>query len=169
MQRPESNEYHLNHQKYFDLLPGGDFPKILTQNTTETVDFFEAMPPEKHDYRYAEGKWTIKEVLMHITDTERVFAFRALTAARGDQSPVSGMDEELYAANIDVSSRTLPDLISEFKSVRSATEFLLTNLTDEQSQRWCNVVTHAMTARAIGYFMIGHVLHHLGVVRERYL
>ena len=169
MQRPEANEYHPAYQKYFDLIPNGDFLTILTQNTTETVDFCEAIPAGKHDYRYAEGKWTIKQLLMHIIDTERVFAYRALAAARGDESPVYRMDEELYAGNVDVSSRTLSDLISEFKSVRSATEFLLRNLTDEQGQRWCNVVTHPMTARAIAYFMIGHVLHHVGIVRERYL
>ena len=169
MQRPEANEYHPAYQKYFDLIPNGDLLKILTQNTTETVDLFEALPPAKHDYRYAEGKWTIKQLLMHIIDTERVFAYRALAAARGDESPVYRMDEELYAGNVDVSNRTLPDLISEFKSVRSATEFLVKNLTDEQGLRWCNVVTHPMTARAISYFMIGHVLHHVGIVRERYL
>ena len=169
MQRPEANEYHPAYQKYFDLIPDGDFLKILTQNTTETVDLFEALPPEKHDYRYAEGKWTIKQLLMHIIDTERVFAYRALAAARRDESPVYRMDEELYAGNVDVSNRTLADLVSEFKSVRSATEFLVKNLTDEQGQRLCNVVTHPMTARAISYFMIGHVLHHIGIVRERYL
>lgn len=169
MQRPEANEYHPAYQKYFDLIPNGDLLAILTQNSTETADFFEAIPTAKHDYRYAEGKWTIKQLLMHIIDTERVFAYRALAAARGDESPAYRMDEELYASNVDVSSRTLPDLIGEFKSVRSATEFLLRNLSDEQGQRWCNVVTHPMTARAIAYFMIGHVLHHVGIVRERYL
>jgi len=169
MQKPEANEYHPAYQKYFDLIPNGDFQKILSQNTTETVDLFEALPAEKHDYRYAEGKWTIKQLLMHIIDTERVFAYRALAAARGDESPVYRMDEELYAGNVDVSNRTLPDLIAEFKSVRSATEFLVKNLTEEQGQRWCNVVTHPMTARAISYFMIGHVRHHVGIVRERYL
>lgn len=127
------------------------------------------IPPEKHAYRYAEGKWTIKEVLMHIIDTERVFAYRAVAAARGDVTPVYRMDEELYARNVDVSNRTIGDLISEFKTVRNATEFLFKNMTDEQSKRSCNVVTHPMSARAIGYFIIAHVLHHIGVLRARYL
>jgi hypothetical protein len=106
---------------------------------------------------------------MHIIDTERVFAYRGLAAARGDAAPVYRMDEELYAGNVDVSNRTMWDLISEFKTVRKATEFLFKNMTDEQSKRSCNVVTHPMSARAIGYFIIGHVLHHNGVVRVRYL
>ncbi len=169
MQRPDSSEYHTNYQKYFDLIPNGDYIDILKQNTMETVEFFDTIPPQKHGYRYAEGKWTVKEVLMHIIDTERVFAYRALAAARGDAAPVYRMDEELYAGNVDVSNRTMEDLISEFKTVRNATEFLFKNMTDEQSKRSCNVITHPMSARAIGYFIIGHVLHHTGVVKVRYL
>jgi uncharacterized damage-inducible protein DinB len=169
MQRPEANEYRAAYQKYFDLIPNGDYIDMLEQNKIETVGFFDSIPPQKHDYRYAEGKWSIKEVLMHIIDTERVFTYRALAAARGDAAPVYRMDEELYAANVDVSDRTTGDLISEFKAVRKATEFLFRNMTDEQSKRFCNVVTHPMSARAIAYFIIGHVLHHVGVVRSRYL
>jgi len=169
MQKPEPTEYHPAYQKYFDLVPSGDYENVLAQNTSEAVRFFDAVPPQKRDHPYAEGKWTIKEVLMHIIDTERVFAYRALAAARGDATLMYRMDEELYAGNVDVSSRTMEDLISEFKTVRQGTEFLFKNLTDEQSRRLCNVVTHPMSARAIGYFMIGHVLHHIGVVRVRYL
>ena len=168
MQRPEPNEYDPNYQKYFDLIPNGDYENLLAQNTIETARLFDTIQSQKHDHRYAEGKWTIKEVLMHIIDTERVFAYRALAAARGDATPVYRMDEELYAGNVDVSNRPLEDLISEFKTVRTATEFLFKNMTHEQSMRCCNVVTHPMSARAIGYFIIGHVLHHIGVVRVRY-
>ena len=168
MQRPEVSEYHPNYQKYFDILPDGDYSEILSRNTFETINFFAAVPPEKHNYRYAEGKWTTKEILMHIIDTERVFAYRALAAARGDATPVYRMDEELYARNVDVSSRSMVDLLSEFGAVRSASESLFQNMTEEQSKRECNILTHPMTARAIGYFMIGHVLHHVGVVRDRY-
>jgi len=168
MQRPEVNEYHPGYQKYFDLVPGNDFLVLLDLNTKETIDFFKNIPPEKHDYRYAEGKWTIKEVLMHIIDTERVFAYRALAAARGDETPVYRMDEELYARNVDVTSRNLADLISELASVRTTTRFLFEHITDEQSRRTCNIVTHPMSTRALGYFMIGHVVHHTRVVKERY-
>jgi len=127
-------------------------------------------PPEKLDYKYAEDKWSIKEVLMHIIDTERVFAYRALAAARGDNvTPHYRMDEELYAKNVEVSDRTVQSLISEFKAVRSSTKELFGNLTDAQSKRSCNIVTHPMTARAIGYFIIGHAQHHLNVIEERYL
>jgi uncharacterized damage-inducible protein DinB len=170
MERPEANEFHVNYQKYFDLVPAGEYLQILRQNSIDTVAFFNSILPEKHDFRYAEGKWTVKEVLMHIIDTERVFSCRALAAARGDsENPVYRMDEELYARNVDVTNRAITDLISEFNAVRRASEYLLENMTDDQSKRWCNVVSHPMTARAIGYFLIGHVQHHIGVVRDRYL
>ena len=170
MERPEANEFHANYQKYFDLVPAGDYMEILRQNSVDSARFFESIPPDRQDYKYAEGKWTVKEVLMHIIDTEWVFSYRALATARGDgETPVYRMDEELYARNVDVTSRTLGSLIAEFNAVRTATEYLFENLTDSQSQRWSNVVTHPMTARAIGYFLIGHVQHHVGVVADRYL
>lgn len=170
MQRPSADEYATSYQKYFDLVPAGDYLSLLTQNSIATVSVFESIPAEKHDYRYAEGKWTVKEVLMHLIDTERVFSYRGLVAARGDAAtPHYRMDEELYARNVDVSHRTLESLISEFKAVRTSTEQLFENLTDAQSKLRCNIVTHPMTARAIGYFLIGHIQHHLNVIQERYL
>ena len=170
MQRPSSDEYHANYQKYFDLVANGDYVDLLRQNSIQVVTFFEQMPAETLDYKYPEDKWSIKEVLMHMIDTERVFAYRALAAARGDDvTPHYRMDEELYAKNVEVSHRPVQSLISEFKAVRRSTEELFGNLTDAQSKRSCNIVTHPMTARAIGYFIIGHVQHHLNVIEERYL
>jgi len=170
MQRPSSDEYHANYQKYFDLVANGNYLDLLRQNSIKVATFFGNISAEKLDYKYAEGKWSVKEVLMHMIDTERVFAYRALAAARGDSvTPHYRMDEELYAKNVEVSDRGVQSLISEFKAVRAATEELFGNLTDLQSRGSCNIVTHPMTARAIGYFIIGHVQHHLNVIDERYL
>jgi len=170
MQKPSSDEYAPGYQKYFDLVPTGDYLSLLRQNSIETVNVFENISVEKLDSRYAEGKWTVKEVLMHIIDTERVFSYRGLVAARGDTAtPHYRMDEELYARNVDVSERSLESLLTEFKTVRSSTEQLFENLTDAQSKTRCNIVSHPMTARAIGYFLIGHTRHHLNVIEERYL
>jgi uncharacterized damage-inducible protein DinB len=170
MQRPEANEYNPNYQKYFDLVPAGEYLELLRRNEQHTSEFLENIPAPKHSYRYAEGKWTIKEIVMHIIDTERVFACRALAAARGEsETPFYRMDEELYARNVDVSDRTMLDLVSEFRAVRNSSEYLFQHMNDESSRRWCNVVTHPMTARAIGYFLIGHAEHHVGVVKDRYL
>jgi len=170
MQRPSEDEYHPNYQKYFDLIAGGNYLDLLRQNSIDTVAFFDKLPKGKLDYRYAEGKWTTKDVLMHIIDTERVFSYRGLVAARGDHITLRHrMDEELYASNVDVSHRALESLISEFRAVRSSTEQLFENMTEAQSKRWCNIGTSPMTARAIAYFMIGHARHHVGVIQEKYL
>jgi uncharacterized damage-inducible protein DinB len=169
MQRPLADEYAIGYQKYLDLVSEGDYFSLLQQNLLQTVTFFEEIPNDKLDYRYGKGKWTIKEVFMHIIDTERVFSYRGLAAARGDGSPQYRMDEELYARNVDVSGRSLQSLISEFKAVRASTEQLYQHITDAQSELQCNIVTHPMTVRAIGYFLIGHVQHHLNIIKERYL
>ena len=170
MQRPTTDEYAPGYQQYFDLVPEGDYLRLLGENLANTINQFEGIASEKLDYRYAEGKWTIKQVFMHIIDTERVFCYRAFVAARGDvETPQYRMDEELYAGNVDVSERTLQSLISEFKAVRASTETLFENLTEAQSKSRCNIVTHPMTARAIGYFIIGHIHHHLNVIDQRYL
>ncbi|HEV7798679.1 MAG TPA: DinB family protein [Pyrinomonadaceae bacterium] len=170
MQKPAADEYAPGYQKYFDLVSAGDYLSLLRQNSIETIHVFESVPEEKLDYKYAAGKWTVKELLMHIIDTERVFSYRALVAARGDTTtPLTRMDEELYARNVDVSRRSLQSLIAEFKAVRASTEQLFENVTEAQSRLRCNIVTHPMTARAIGYFLIGHVQHHLNILAERYL
>jgi len=169
MQRPLSDEYGEGYERYLSLVPDGDYLNLLKQNSIETVNYFGAVPDEKLHYKYADGKWTIKEVFMHMIDTERVFSYRGLAAARGDTSTHYRMDEELYAGNVDVAQRTLQSLISEFKAVRVSTEYLYAHLTDSQSKGQCNIVTHPMTARAIGYFLIGHVKHHLNIINQRYL
>jgi hypothetical protein len=170
MQKPSPDEYAPAYQKYFDLVPEGDYLSLLKQNSAATAAFFDQIPIDKRDFRYAADKWTIKEVLMHIVDTERVFSYRALVAARGDvTTPIYRMDEELYARNVDVSDRSLESLLSELNAVRASTEQLFENITETQSKLPCNIVTHPMTARAIGYFMIGHIQHHLNVIADRYL
>ena len=169
MQKPEPSEYPATYQKYFDLVTTNDLATAFLDNLEETAALFNSVPEDKQNYRYADGKWSVKEVLMHIIDTERVFAHRGLAAARGDQSPVYRMDEELYAGNVDVSNRTPMSLIAEFQVVRAGSEYLFLNLGDEQSRRLCNVVTHPMSVRAIAFFIIGHAIHHSNVVRERYL
>lgn len=170
MQRPLANEYNPTYQKYFDLVPEGSYPEVLKENTKNTIDFFEYLPAQKLDHKYAPGKWTIKEILLHIIDTERIFAARALMAARGDSnSPIQRMDEELYAKNAIVADRTIKSLITEFTVVRNSTEILFEHITEEQSQWSCNIISHPMTARAIGYFIIGHAEHHKNIIKERYL
>ena len=170
MQKPLPTEHNPYFKKYIDLVSEENFLKALSENTTTAIKFFESLPKEKHNYKYAADKWTVKEVLMHITDTERVMSYRMLAAVRGDnKNAMPSMDENLYAKNVDVSKRTLEDLLSEFKAVRFATEKIVENTTEEQSKLTANTVSHPVSARALAYIIIGHVLHHMNVIKERYL
>ena len=170
MQKPKNTEYQVAYQRYYDIVGEGSFDDLLEENKQETISTFSNVIQQKHDYRYAPNKWTVKELLMHLIDTERVYALRVLMAARGDSnSLMQRMDEDLYAGNVDVSNRPLSDIIHEFDLVRSSTQILCKYITEEQSKNWCDIVPQRMTARAIGYFIIGHVSHHLNVLHERYL
>lgn len=170
MQRPNPNEYASYYQPYIDLVEDGEFSDLIIQNKRDVMAFFESIPNEKYNYRYAENKWTIKQVLLHIIDTERVFAFRALVCARGDNSPLPFMNEKEYAKNADTFNRTMKSLITEFGTVRKSSILLLDNLTDEQSMFTGNIGgKYTITTRALGYLIIGHALHHVNVVKERYL
>lgn len=170
MNRPEKTEYNPYFQNYIDLVAAGDFYLLFEQNTAYTIDFFSKINSNKHNYRYAENKWTTKEVLMHIIDTERVFAYRTLVCLRGDNNtPLHSMDDNLYASNIDVTSKTMDSLIQEFYVVRKNSGFLFESVTEEQSKFLGNGVTHHFSARAMGFIMMGHILHHINILKERYL
>lgn len=170
MKRPENNEYNPYFQHYIDLTDTGDFQDSFNKNTQLTTAFFNSVPVEKHDYKYGLDKWTIKEVLMHIIDTERVFAYRTLVCLRGDHTtPLHSMDDNLYASNIDVTSRTMESLLEEFLIVRANSNLLFQNITEAQSMFLGNGITHPFSARALGLIMMGHILHHIHVIKERYL
>lgn len=170
MKRPEQIEYNPYFQHYIDLVEEGDFHQIFKNHTAKTSEFFSNLPAEKHDYRYAEGKWTIKELFMHLIDTERVFAYRTLVCLRGDaETPLHSMDDQLYASNVDVTNREMSDLVAEFLAVRANSAWLFQNVTEEQSKFLGNGVTHHFSARALGLIMMGHINHHIQVIKERYL
>lgn len=171
MQQPQPAEYRPFFQRYIDLVPQGDIIEILKQQAEEATRFFKSIPTGKHDYRYADGKWSIKQVIMHITDTERVMSYRALVAARGDTATVLyGMDENLYAETAPYTGRAVEDLLDEFNAVRAATIHLLANITDEQTMQAAhNTDGTSITPRALAYIIAGHLLHHIQVIKERYL
>jgi hypothetical protein len=170
MNRPKEIEYNPYFQSYIDLVELGNFQEIFIKNTKYTTDFFNSIPFKKHNYKYGIDKWTIKEILMHIIDTERVFAYRTLVCLRGDnKTPLHSMDDNLYASNIDVTSRTMESLLEEFQVIRRNSNLLFQNITEEQSKFLGNGVTHNFSARALGLIMMGHILHHIKIINERYL
>jgi len=171
MQRPEPNEHKPYVARYISLVPEGNFIDVLKQNTNDSIDFFTNIPTDKEDHRYADGKWSIKEVLIHIADTERVMYYRALTGIRGDNKAIMyDMDQDLYTGNADVSGRTLTDILEEFSAIRTTGIKLFENITEEQSQAIIQLKDGGIfSVRAIGYMNIGHILHHINVIKERYL
>jgi len=171
MKQPQSAEYRPYFQRYIDLVPQGDIIEVLRQQAEEATAFFSALPADKHDYRYADGKWSIKQVLMHITDTERVMSYRALVAARGDNTTIlHNMDENLYANASPYATRTMDDILEEFNVVRASTIKLLANITEEQSIQPANNTDGTyFTPRALAYIIAGHLLHHIQVIKERYM
>lgn len=170
MNRPEPKEYNPYFQHYINLAGNGVFPAIFKENTNNTINYFSAITEDRHNHKYAPDKWTIKEVFMHIIDTERVFAYRTLVCARGDgETPLHSMDDNLYASNVDVTNRSMQSLVEEFRIVRKNSEFLFDHLSETQSAFVGNGVTHPITARALGLIMIGHIVHHMNVINERYV
>jgi len=161
--------YPSHFSEYIELVENEDLNSILTSQIETSKQFFDSIPEEKMDYRYAEGKWNIKEVLQHIIDTERVFAYRALAFARQDPNALPGMDENSYAKNSNVGSRKWKDMIDEFEAVRRSTIHLYQSFSEPQLELKGRTVSHEITVRALGYTIAGHLAHHIHILKERYL
>ncbi|MER3498473.1 MAG: DNA damage-inducible protein DinB [Chitinophagaceae bacterium] len=154
---------------YISQVTENDLKAAFQNHTKRFVDFLATIPEEKVNYAYAEGKWTIKEVLQHIIDTERIFCYRALTFARKDETPLPGFDEDVYAKNSKASQRNWKEMIEEFKAVRLATELLFQSFDDEQLDASGVANSHSNYVLGIGYIIAGHCTHHINIIRERYL
>jgi hypothetical protein len=171
MNFPKPIEYKPEFQKYIDLTHRKiGFFEQFKKNTIETIDFFKSISKDKLNYKYAENKWSVKDILMHIIDTERGFSYRAIVCLRQDNmTPLYGMDEDFYAKNVDVANRSIESLIHEFHIVRQSFIILFENCTEDQSQFLGNGIGHQISARALGFVAIGHCIHHTNVIQERYL
>jgi hypothetical protein len=170
MNRPLPSEYHPFYSGYIQLVPDGNFLQLLKANTLHVNSFFSSIRREKHDFRYQPDKWTVKQILLHLIDTERVMSYRALTVSRGDKfSQLPNMDENLFASNANVTGRGMEDLLNEFMVVRDATSLLFGYMTEAQSVFTGNVLNHTITPRAVGFIIIGHTEHHMNIIRQKYL
>lgn len=144
--------------------------ETLIQQRDEYIAFLHSIPHDKLDFSYRPGKWTIKEAILHVTDTERVYGYRSLVAGRMDgQTDLTPFDENEYAAHADTKDRTIQDLIEEFKAVRDSSISLFKYLNDEQASFIAKNGKHPFTANGGLCFIIGHVTHHVNVIKERYL
>lgn len=168
MARPAETDF----PSYF----GGYIAKVSTDSISEAVDkhsaalneYYTNLPEAKADHAYAPGKWTVKEVLQHVIDAERVFSYRVMCIARKEKTSLPSFDENTYAEHSQATTRSLKDLKEEFTAVRKSTDLLLKSLSEEQLDEMGTSNTKQVTAKAIAYVIFGHLLHHKEILEERY-
>lgn len=156
-------------ETYIKRVEANNIGQAVEKYSNSITTFFKNIPADKVEYRYAEGKWSIKEMLQHIVDAERVFAYRAMCIARHDQTPLPGFDENTYGAVSNAGARKWEDLLAEFESLRKATDLMLVSFTQDQLAQSGTTNSQPNTTEAIAYTIFGHILHHMNVVKERYL
>lgn len=169
MPRPDLSRVPSFYHNYINQVPEDDLIPAFNRHGPALIAFLESIPGEKHDYRYAEGKWTIKELLQHLIDGERIFLYRSLCFARGDKTPLPGFEENDYAENSKASKRNWADLLEEFKSVRRSGELLFSSFDNEQLNATGISNNSSNYVLAFGFIIIGHCIHHKKIIEERYL
>jgi hypothetical protein len=169
-QELNTSEYHSFYSRYLSLvLEETELISGFETNTNTILEFFESIPKEKLQYRYAKDKWNIKEVFQHVIDTERVFQFRCFHIARHDKTPLPGFDQNNYIEPAKTNSKTFKALVEEFKVVRKSFIVLLKSLTTEDLNQIGIANEADMSARAIAFINLGHWQHHINIIDERYL
>jgi uncharacterized damage-inducible protein DinB len=166
--RPEAGEYASYYEKYIELLPGTDVVNALEAQRVQTMQVFAGRSERDGNFRYAAGKWTVKDVLGHISDSERIFAYRALRIARGDNTPMEGFEQDDYVRTGGFNERTLTNLVEEFAQVRGATLALFRSFGDDAWLRRGTANKNEITVRALAFIIAGHELHHREILAERY-
>ncbi|WP_228458428.1 DinB family protein [Chryseobacterium hagamense] len=152
-----------------DLIPSENWPEELKKSGDKTADVYSKLSEEQSHFAYAEGKWTLKELLLHLSDTERVFQYRILAIARGDKNELPGFDEENYARNSYANKRSLSSLLEEYRLVRKSSQILLATLNPSVLNNIGTANGNQIVAETIGKLIVGHNLHHLNIIEERYL
>ena len=169
MNRPETSEYAPYYERYISLVADSDIVDVLGSQPTRLQDMLTAMPDEKGEFRYAEGKWSIKELLGHIIDGERMFAYRAFRISRGDETPIEGFEQDGYIEHAHSNDRSFADIFDELSLLRRANLIFIKNLSDAGWLRVGTASDAKVSTRALVYIMAGHVEHHLAILKDRYL
>jgi DinB superfamily len=166
--RPEPGEYAPYYDRYISLIPGTDILGTLDTQRRQTMLLLSGRDERDGDFRYAPDKWSAKEVLGHVCDTERVFAYRALRIARGDQTPLAGFEQDDYVKNGPFARAPLEEIIEDYIAVRRATLTLLRNLEETAWVRRGVANKNEVSVRALAYIIAGHELHHRRILEEKY-
>jgi hypothetical protein len=166
--RPEAGEYAPYYEKYVSRVPGNDILATLDEQRRQTLLLLSGRTEEDGEVRYAPGKWSVKEVIGHVCDVERVFSYRALRFARNDATPIPGFDENNYIANSPYARVPLPDLVEDFIAVRRATLSLFRNFDEPAWTRRGLANNNEVSVRGLAYIIAGHELHHRTMLQEKY-
>jgi uncharacterized damage-inducible protein DinB len=169
MPRPTTNDYSPFYHNYVMNVQDDDLHKGFENQFRVLDSFLSSIPEAKADHTYAEGKWTVKQLLQHMIDAERIFTHRALWFARQSAAPLSGFDENEYAAIADVSKRTIQSLSEEFRAVRKSSEHLFNSFSWKELNTSGMANNDSITVNALGFVTLGHFLHHKRILEERYL
>ncbi len=167
--KPTPSTYGEFYTKYVKLVNHDDLFDALRDAETKSAQFWSSIPEEQGNYRYAEGKWSIKELLQHIIDTERIFSYRALAFARGERIALPGYDENDYADKCLADTRSLKEMVEELALVRKSTIALFKSFDESVLDNLGSASGSNMSVRATGFIIVGHETHHMNVVKERYL
>jgi hypothetical protein len=167
--RPQSGEYAPYYERYISLVPGNDILAALDEQRRQTLLLLSARSEADGDLRYAPDKWSLKELLGHLNDTERIMSYRALRIARGDQTPIEGYEQDDYIRSSPFARRPLADLIEDYIAVRRATISLFRNLDEAAWMRRGVANKNEVSVRALAYIIAGHELHHRRIIEEKYL
>ncbi|MCF8406953.1 MAG: DinB family protein [Chitinophagaceae bacterium] len=168
MPRPSATEYGAFYQTYINYTSGKDYSILVQQYNERIIEAWNAIPTEKINFAYAPDKWTIKQMLQHVIDTERIFAYRALAIARKEPAALLGFDENEYAKNATASHRNWKEMIAEWKILRQSTNILFGSFTEEDLKQKGTASNLPISVNALGFIIFGHALHHLHVLKERY-
>jgi uncharacterized damage-inducible protein DinB len=183
IERPQSGEYPAYFGNYLQHLPAPaastasaasdekslDIAAIAQATHRQTQELLGSLSDEQLAFRYADGKWTIREIIGHLIDAERIFAYRLLRIARGDTTPLAGFDENMYVPASNATNRSVHELLSEFAVVRASSLALLRGLAPEAFALLGTASEKPVSVRALAWVIVGHEMHHLGIIRERYL
>ena len=154
---------------YIDNFQGDTLIKGMILSGDEALDFYKSLGPGVYDFRYAKGKWSVREILGHIIDAERVFSYRALRFARGDNTPLPGFDQDLWIPNMNIERRTMNYLVSEFAGLRASTVDLFSSFGEEVYGNVGTASGGEFTVEQVGKILVGHEIHHRKIIKERYL
>ncbi len=170
IEKPKDEEFPRHAIMYIKLLPDdGLLIEHLKENFDKTKEFILSLPEEKLTYRYAKNKWTIKEILVHIIDDERIYAYRALCFARNDKTELPGFEQDDYATFSNANNRSIENILNEYETVRNATITLFESFDETALFREGIANNNKATVRALGYHLAGHELHHINIIKEKYL